>query len=844
MSRWYWSGLAAGLLLVCQTVGWATVYNLTPADDWYSVIGGSGLSPGDEVILGAGTYTRSSNINIAQRGTAADPIVIRAADGAQVIFTHDISHNIMQLTGAQYLILRGLEFTGGSAAIRIYASGGYPAKFITIEDCHIYHPGANAITCNSTGDMYEGMIFRRNEINNTGGHAEGFYLGGNNNSATFYDGLIANNYIHDIIDDGNPNFQGDGIEIKDGSYNNMVRDNVIHDINYPGVLVYSSYGNARNVIQGNVIWNSGDNGIQAGEEATIINNIIMNSAGSEIACQPHQSAIPGNLTIVHNTLISQYGRNCVRIGDPGPGGISGPIEIANNAVYSSGLAISVTPVGVTVAGNVESFNLAADFEDVGNLNFFPTASSVLLDAGDVAYVVADDFNHTPRGGDLDVGAYVFDAGGNPGWAVGPDFKPEQLEAPIIEEVSPDPDSGTVDVEYVRQLVLAAGTAPITWTLLDGPGGAIVDQDGQVSGWTPQAGDAGLPFDFEVEASNNQGSDTEGWEVLVAAPPPVIGEVSPDPQDARIDEEYQVQLSLVQGGGVTWALLEGPAGAVVDQTGLVSDWTPQPWQIGKSYTFEVQATNAYGSDTESWQADVPPAVPGFLELGGVVVMEGENYHSNTPGTLPNVFTLRTDLFPVGDGYMATENLGNSVGAPDIETDSPRLSYTVNFTHTGTYWLWTRATGPDGGSDSFHYGLNGVAISSAYEDCIQAGGVGNFLWYNETPTHDRISFTIGAPGLYSFDIWMREDGAGLDRILLTNNSIYEPIGNGPVESPRGTSVAGDLDSDGDIDLDDLVELEAAMSGPGVATAVPEADLDGDSDCDMADIAIFMQNFSGSV
>jgi len=195
-------------------------------------------------------------------------------------------------------------------------------------------------------------------------------------------------------------------------------------------------------------------------------------------------------------------------------------------------------------------------------------------------------------------------------------------------------------------------------------------------------------------------------------------------------------------------------------------------------------------------------------------------------------------------MATENLGNSVGAPDIETDSPRLSYTVNFTHTGTYWLWTRATGPDGGSDSFHYGLNGVAISSAYEDCIQAGGVGNFLWYNETPTHIRISFTIGTPGLYSFDIWMREDGAGLDRILLTNNSVYEPIGNGPVESPRGSAVAGDLDSDGDIDLDDLVELAAAMSGPGVATAVPEADLDGDSDCDMADMAIFMQNFSGSV
>ena len=37
--------------------------------------------------------------------------------------------------------------------------------------------------------------------------------------------------------------QGDGIEIKKGSYANIVRDNVIHDVNYPGITMYDVNSN-------------------------------------------------------------------------------------------------------------------------------------------------------------------------------------------------------------------------------------------------------------------------------------------------------------------------------------------------------------------------------------------------------------------------------------------------------------------------------------------------------------------------------------------------------------------------------------------------------------------------
>ena len=58
-------------------------------------------------------------------------------------------------------------------------------------------------------------------------------------------------------------------------------------------------------------------------------------------------------------------------------------------------------------------------------------------------------------------------------------------------------------------------------------------------------------------------------------------------------------------------------------------------------------------------------------------------------------------------------------------------------------------------------------------------------------------------------------------------------------------GDLDYDGDVDLDDYAIFAEALGGPGQSIAPaadPAADLDGDEDVDLADFALFQVQFTG--
>ena len=395
-------------LFVCQSANGKTI-TLSPQSAWFETLSGESFQPGTEVVLTEGVYSDRRRLVIRQRGTQQKPIVFRAAAGARVVITRpDARQNTINLERCQYFTLRDLEITGGSAGIRIGGQPGHSAKFITLDGLHIHHTGGVAVTANFPGQSYQSLHLRRNHIHHTGGHGEAFYLGSNNDAngrttGFVFDCMIEHNYIHDLK---GPNVsQGDGIELKDGSYNNIIRDNVIHDTNYPGIIVYGTDGKAPNRIERNVIWNSADNGIQAAADAIIRNNIVYDSKGFDVYSRQHQSARVGKLQIINNTLLSEQS---IRVIDGE--GLVGRVVVANNAI---GGQLRLPTSELLVATN----NLN------GVRELFPSPKSNCIGAADSEYLPKDDFNGTLRADSRDVGAYRFSAKGNPGWKIQAGIKP-------------------------------------------------------------------------------------------------------------------------------------------------------------------------------------------------------------------------------------------------------------------------------------------------------------------------------------------------------------------------------------------------------------------------------------
>jgi hypothetical protein len=289
----------------------------------------------------------------------------------------------------------------------------------------------------NSGDC-DAFIIRNNHIHHTGlgktrrTEGEGMYIGCHDGSCRTTDSLFEGNYIHHTR--GTSNGGNDGIEIKFGSYGNIVRDNVIHDTNiskqYPGIFVYGSNGKGINIVEGNVIWNAGE-GIQVVSDAIVRNNIVFNCSMTGITAAPH-AAVPyvNNVKIVNNTIVNNPKGVLIRWNK------ASDMVFANNAIYCPG-ATAVDAQGAKnaafganfVQGRLNGIKIdGAGFCNGGTVydtfagpdkkNYWPKPDSVLIEKGVSDFAPELDFNHTPRKTPFDVGAYETEGNAeNPGWHI-------------------------------------------------------------------------------------------------------------------------------------------------------------------------------------------------------------------------------------------------------------------------------------------------------------------------------------------------------------------------------------------------------------------------------------------
>ncbi len=420
-------GIIAVLSMIWPTSGmYAATIEIHQSDSFETAV--ENLNPGDTLIVHEGTYADSGRISIKVKGTVSAPVVIMGADGeSRPLITRPASasaQNTINIEGATYLTIKDLEITSnGGDGVNLNSNPSY----ITLEDLDIHDV---TVGINFKSSMHH-ITVRGNHIHRIGkdgATGEGMYVGCNYAQCAVTDSLIEGNWIHDTMGAS----QGDGIEIKRGSHSNIIRDNVIYDTNWPCILLYGTEGNPRNVVEGNVMWNCGDSGIQAAADAVIRNNIILDSPDNGFNSQDHQGVTPNNLEFVHNTVVG--GNPCIRLNNwSNKQGLS----FANNAIYCESGNFKISGLnGVAVSGNVISpvtllfpsegytvgRSVLLDMVDAAGLDVYPRSESTLIDAGDASYVTEVDFNGTLRTGSPEAGAYTWTGQNNPGWKVISEFK--------------------------------------------------------------------------------------------------------------------------------------------------------------------------------------------------------------------------------------------------------------------------------------------------------------------------------------------------------------------------------------------------------------------------------------
>ncbi|MDX2305256.1 MAG: LamG-like jellyroll fold domain-containing protein, partial [Microscillaceae bacterium] len=197
-------------------------------------------------------------------------------------------------------------------------------------------------------------------------------------------------------------------------------------------------------------------------------------------------------------------------------------------------------------------------------------------------------------------------------------------------------------------------------------------------------------------------------------------------------------------------------------------------------------NAFGSN-ESAKGDCntvsnpPPSGACFTEANGEVSIEAENFSRKSDALGYSWLNLASNDAS-GGLAMKTDNLNETNTL--LTTTGPQLEYDINFTTTGTYNVWVRTAAQDGitTNNSAHLGLNGTCFT-----CANGTGVGvntsAFGWTNDIDAGSQdLTIQINTPGKYTFNVWMREDGVRVDKIILTKQTST-PSGFGATQSTKG-------------------------------------------------------------
>ncbi len=181
---------------------------------------------------------------------------------------------------------------------------------------------------------------------------------------------------------------------------------------------------------------------------------------------------------------------------------------------------------------------------------------------------------------------------------------------------------------------------------------------------------------------------------------------------------------------------------------------------------------------------PAAAASFQEQSGTVVIEAENFDTNftQPGgawvysstPLTNAAFGGPGAAYAGSGYLKAVGVGGASASM-----SPHADYKVNFTSTGTHYIWV--SGSDAGSANVHVGIDGVVPSTAQFIGSYFGYplAGELLWDNYyNPGGGGATYParleVPSTGEHTINLFFRLQNVYVDKLLLTTDiNLLDPL-----------------------------------------------------------------------
>lgn len=162
--------------------------------------------------------------------------------------------------------------------------------------------------------------------------------------------------------------------------------------------------------------------------------------------------------------------------------------------------------------------------------------------------------------------------------------------------------------------------------------------------------------------------------------------------------------------------------------------------------------------------------------GFVVWEAEEYDRNLDGLWVEDFDDSANRGEPSGGVAML--IPNGAGGSESAT---KIEYDIKFTRTGTHILWYRASSDSGNDDSAWFHLNGDRPPNRVDgnQASMSGFSSDPYQWNSNPQDGRppMTFEIDEVGLHTISIARREDGAFMDKFLITVDPNFDPDDFGP-------------------------------------------------------------------